>query len=273
VSEARPIFQRDGDLYLPTDLANGPWAEGALHGGPTGALLAHLCEQVDEGPGGRLRVARVTVDLLRPVPMVPLRPVVRLARPGRKVDWVDASLYAGDVEVARASALRMQGNPVDAVDGVDPWSRGASGDVPLDDAPEEGTPFEHVSDHVPGFHSRGIELRFVRRNPNVSGPGQVWGRLLHPMIEGVETSPLMRALACADFGNATSSMMPADTHSYINADLMVALWRDPVGPWVGADAVTRFDPELGTGLAEVALCDRLGPVGRAHQTVFIDRRP
>jgi hypothetical protein len=266
------IFHPDGERFVPTALANGPWAEGALHGGPTGALLAHLCERVDEGPGGRLRVTRIIVDLLRPVPMVPLTPAVRLARPGRKVDWVDASLLAGDVEVARASALRLRGTPVDVGPDVDPWNQGANGDPPFDGQPEDGSELEQVGDHVPGFHTDGIELRFVRSNPNERGPGQVWGRLRHPMIAGVGTSPLMRAMACADFGNATSSMMPSDSHSYINADLSVALWRDPVGEWIGLDAVTRFDPELGTGLAEGALRDELGPVGRSHQTVFIDRR-
>jgi hypothetical protein len=166
----------------------------------------------------------------------------------------------------------LGGKPVEVGSDLDAWNRGATGDPPFDGGPEDGSLLEQVGDHVPGFHTDGIDLRFVRSNPNERGPGQVWGRLRQPMIDAVDTSPLMLTMACADFGNATSSMMPPDTHSYINADLAVALWRDPVGDWVGLDAVTRFDPALGTGLAEGALRDELGPVGRSHQTVFIDRR-
>lgn len=273
VSEPSSVFVADGDLFVPTALAHGPWAEGTLHGGPTGALLAHLCERIDGGQPTPLRVARVTVDLLRPVPSTPLRAEVALARPGRKVDWVDASLFAGEVEVARASALRVRALPVDLPPGVDPWGRGAAGDQPFEGGPEDGAGFEFSGfDALPGFHDSGLELRFVRSNPLESGPGQLWTRLRYPLVEGVPTSPLMRVMACADMGNAASALVPQDTHSYINPDLIVSLWRQPQGEWVGLDAVTRVDPAAGAGLAEVALHDQVGPIGRASQTVLIDQR-
>ncbi|MPY95596.1 MAG: thioesterase family protein [Acidimicrobiia bacterium] len=268
--EPTACFEPDGELFVPTPLANGPWAVGVLHGGPTGALLAHLCETCSGASPGSLRVARITVDLLRPVPLAPLRAEVRLARPGRKVDWVDASLFAGEVEVARASALRLRGEPLALPPEVDPWSRGAPGDQAFNGSPEDGQTYARPGDDVvPGFHDRGVDLRFVRGLPNVSGPGQVWGRLRHPVIAGTPTSPLMRVMGCADFGNAASSLMPPDAVSFINADLLVSLWRQPEGEWIGIDAVTRADPDRGTGLAEMALHDRLGPVGRAEQNLFL----
>lgn len=267
-------FDVDGELFVPTPLANGPWAEGALHGGPTGALLAHLCERFDSGTPGPLRVARIAVDLLRPVPLRPLRAEVRLARPGRKVDWIDASLFDEGKEVARASALRLRREPVAMAlpDGVDPAGPGASGDVPLDGRPEDGQPYVRPAGFVPGFHTDGIDLRFVRGLPTIGGPGQVWGRMPFPMIAGVETSPLMRVMAVADFGNAAGSLAPMDQLSCINADLLVSLWREPQGEWVGIDAVTRADLGTGTGLAEMALRDEAGAIGRAEQSLLLEAR-
>src|SRR5215213_5688455 len=105
-------------------MANGPWVDGALHGGPTAALLAHACEGMASVGGEPLRLARLSVDLLRPVPREPLRVEVRVARPGRKVDWIDAVLRAGDVEVARGSALRVRGRAIEVPPGTDARAAG-----------------------------------------------------------------------------------------------------------------------------------------------------
>jgi hypothetical protein len=266
------VFEVEGDTFLPTVLANGPWAEGALHGGPTAALLAHLCERQPPLAGGvELRVQRLAVDLLRPVPRAPLRATVRHARPGRKVDWVDASLWAGDVEVARASALRTARRPLDIPAGIDPWARGGPGDPAFAPPPDQpSVPLRPRP--VSGFHNLGAELRFVRSGFEQTGPGQAWIRVRHPIIAGIATTPTMRAVACADFVNAVGKALPMDTHSYINPDLVVALWREPADGWIGLDAVTRFDPDGGHGLAEATLVDAHGPFGRAQQSVLVEAR-
>jgi len=269
---AAAVFLRDGDAYVPTQLANGPWAEGALHGGPVAALLAHACSGVEPSGGGSLRLARLAVDLLRPVPRAPLQVEARLARPGRKVDWVDAVIRAGDAEVARGSALRVRRQPIVAPPGTDAASRGAAGDPRFDGGPEDGEPPVALR-KVDGFHSLALDLRFVRSNLDRTGPGQMWVRLRQPMIEGESITPLMRAIAAADFPNAVSKVLPFEGYSFINPDLVVALWRDPVGEWIGLDAVTRADLDQGVGLAEGVLCDRDGPFGRAQQTVLLDQLP
>src|SRR5665213_4139911 len=100
------LFVPDGDGYLPTDLARGPWSPDALHGGPVAALVTRAVEQraTDDG----LQLARVTVELLRPVPLAPLTVATSLVRPGRKVQLVDVVVEAGDVEVAWGRALRIR---------------------------------------------------------------------------------------------------------------------------------------------------------------------
>src|SRR5262249_60643152 len=52
--------------------------------------------------------SRVTVELLRPVPVAPLVLTAHLRRPGRKVQLVEASLSAGSTEVTHATALRIR---------------------------------------------------------------------------------------------------------------------------------------------------------------------
>ena len=63
------IFLPDGPRFVPTELARGPWTPEAQHGGPPAALLARTLER-EPGAEGML-VARLTVELLRPVPIAP----------------------------------------------------------------------------------------------------------------------------------------------------------------------------------------------------------
>src|SRR3954447_14521424 len=101
-----PLFRVDGEEIVPTELSRGPWDPNALHGGPTAALLARALERHD--PGSASFVARLTVELLRPVPLAPLRVVARTGRAGRNVQALEGALFARDREVARATALPLR---------------------------------------------------------------------------------------------------------------------------------------------------------------------
>ncbi len=58
-----------------------------------------------------MRIARLTVDLMRPVPVAPLTIETEIVREGRKIQLVNARLLAGGNEVVRASALRIRVAP------------------------------------------------------------------------------------------------------------------------------------------------------------------
>src|SRR2546421_264861 len=103
--------REDEDRFVPTELATGPWSPDAQHGGPPAALLGRAVEQFERDDAWF--VARTTVELLRPVPLVPLVVSTRLVRPGKRVQLVEASLRAGDVEVTRALALRLRQGEVE----------------------------------------------------------------------------------------------------------------------------------------------------------------
>src|SRR5262245_39297537 len=100
------LFVPDGERFISTELTRGPWTPQAQHGGPPAALLARAIEHTHGAHG--MMVVRLTVELLRPVPVVPLVVTARVVRPGRKVQLVEASMRANDVEVARATALRIR---------------------------------------------------------------------------------------------------------------------------------------------------------------------
>lgn len=213
-----------------------------------------------EDETGRFQVVRVTVELLRPVPLTPLRLTSAVVRPGRNVALVEASLWSGDTEVARTRALRIRRAPVRVpVDATPPPVAPPEGD--------EGTPppLERTA------FARAVDLRFVRGGWGELGPVTMWTRLVVPVVAGRPVSPLQRAVAAADFGNGVSRVVDFDTHTFINPDLTVALARVPEGEWIFFDVVSRLSVE-GFGQAESQIFDRRGPVGRAVQSLLVTER-
>jgi hypothetical protein len=116
-----------------------------------------------------------------------------------------------------------------------------------------------------------MEYRFVRGGFTELGPATVWMRMRHPLVEDEEPSPLQRLLTAADSGNGVSATLDLARYLFINVDLSVHLHRLPEGEWVCLDAITVPQPN-GLGLADTALHDRTGPLGRALQTLLVRER-
>ena len=74
------VFVRHGERFAATELGRGPWDPGALHGGAPAALLAHAFEHCEPRPD--LRLARITYELVRPVPIGELAVAARVTRAG-----------------------------------------------------------------------------------------------------------------------------------------------------------------------------------------------
>lgn len=258
------IFLREGDRFVPTELARGPWSPDAQHGGAPAGLLAHLVEQAEGG--AEMFVSRLTIELLRPVPIAPLTPRARLIRPGRKVQLVEASLLHGDSEVARCTALRIRRSEMPLPSDLPR--------IPSPPAPEGGLasmPPWAASVGYRAFHSAGVEHRFVAGSFDRPGAATDWIRLRVSLIGGEPISPLSRVAAAADFGNGVSWILNrTDGYSFINPDLTVYVHRLPAGEWVCLDAATYVSAH-GIGLAESQLFDEQGPIGRSVQSLLIDR--
>jgi hypothetical protein len=256
------LYAVAGDQFVPSDMTIGPWSDQAQHGGPVGALLARAVEGVPSQVP--VQTVRLTIELMRPVPLVPLTTVATVLRPGKRVQLIDASLRADGDEVARARALRIRSAPIAVPEQIaDPAS------PPLPDA-SSGIGNTEAGVRRTAF-AAAVDLRFVKGSWEGGGPSTVWSRLAVPIVDGEEPSPLQRVVAVADFGNGISRVLDFNTHLFINPDLTVSLARLPEGEWIGLDTVSRVSGE-GYGQAESLIFDGRGPVGRAVQSLFIDRR-
>lgn len=263
VSEEPALFVPHGDDWLPTAYSRGPWSPHSLHGGPVAALLTRAFERLEAPIPARL--TRVTVELLRPVPLAPLRVTAEVLRPGAKVATLEATLTRVDdgQVLARARAQRIRTAQVEFPDG-------AEDDVP--DLPEVASDLSHW----PGasqiaFHSTAAEHRIVRGEFGRPGPVFDWVRLRVPVVPDEVPTGWQRAVATADFTNGLSAVVPFDGSTmFINPDLTVHLWREPVGEWVGTDAVTRTS-STGIGTSDATLYDRDGRIGRGMQSLLLDR--
>jgi acyl-coenzyme A thioesterase PaaI-like protein len=264
---ALALFVPDRDRLVPTDRARGPWSPSALHGGPVAALMARAAER--EGPGDgeagdHLQLARITLELLRPVPLAPLRVASKVVRPGRKVQLIDTVIESDGLEVAWSRALRIR-----VAHGQTPLAPTVAED-PAPPPPEAGVPRSiQAGEEFAAFHTLGMEMRFVRGAFDGPGPATAWFRLRCPVVLGELPTPWQRAAAAADFGNGIAAELDFGSSVFINPDLTVYLHRPPVGEWVCLDARTRFGTP-GIGAAESELWDAEGRIGRAVQSLFVE---
>ncbi len=258
------IFLPEGERFMPTEHARGPWDPQALHGGATAALMTAAFQRVE--PGAELQIARLGFELLRPVPFAPLECSVRIVRAGRRVQELAGELRAGEDLICRASALRVQEVP-----GELPASATAATEQAMP-GPDAGTAVRFALDDPTraSFAASAMEMRWLD-DPWAMGPGRVWMRLRHPLLPGEALTPLTRLAATADFGNGVSAALPFERFLFINADLTIHLQRQPRGEWIGLDARTLLHGG-GTGLAESVIHDVHGALGRAFQTLVVQPR-
>ncbi len=262
------LFQRDGDLYLPTPASGSPWGSEQLHGGPVVGLMAHAVEQASDN--NDLHLSRLTVDLLRAVPKSPLTVTARVVRGGKRLQILEASLLADDLEVARASALFLENRPVAVPErGRFPSTSPQPPSTPVEATIAEAGGWEKGYCPV-GLHSTAKAV--VLEGVDGSGQGIAWLKLPLPLVEGVETSPTVAAATLCDFGNGVGQLNLARDLGCINTDVTLYLHRRPVGEWLGLDARSRMQ-DTGVGLVETTLFDRDGPVGKILQAIITMQMP
>jgi hypothetical protein len=232
------------------------------HGGAPASLVAWAAERIPTREP--MQVVRLTVDLLRPVPIAPLEIRTEVVREGRKIQLCAVSLANQGVEVVRASALKVR-----AAEVVLPET--AVDEKILLPGPDLGAePDELLGGRANAFVG-GLELRVVKGAFRTPGPGAIWFRAHRPIVEGETLSPLMRAAMTSDFCNGVSSVLDFRAWTFINADLSINLARQPVGEWILLDAQTWLGSN-GAGVAFAKLGDERGYFGRAVQSLVIEPR-
>ncbi len=265
---AEALFLVDGDHFVPTELCRGGWSDDAQHGAPPAGLLARAVERVSTA--APMQVVRYTIDLFRPVPLTPLRVSTTVRRDGRRIQVVDAYLCAGDVEVGRASALKIRVlDDLELPPGeTEPWEQppGPEAGEPVD----WGTFFVEDPETV-RFHSHAVEIRSIGGSFLRLGPGLSWFRLRFPVVEGEETTPFLRLATLADMSNGNSQALHPRRYLYVNPDITLYAHRLPVGEWVGMRSAAH-QHRSGIGLADTRVFDETGPLGRINQAQLLDVR-
>lgn len=253
--------------YRLTGEARGPWSDGAAHGGAPAALLAR--EAMRAGGPGDFRLAGLSVTFHGPVPLGGIEIAPEVVKPGRRQRVVALRLTAG-------GRLRMEARAVLLRRGSVPLPPATLADRDRDRMTDPGR--GRVVDQArwalgdgPAFHRTANTVLAVEGGPDRSEPlGSAWFRLDSPLVEGEVTAGVERAVAASDFGNGVAHPVPFGKYLFVNCDLNVSLFRDPVGEWIGIRARTAFDPG-GAGVTSTELFDSEGRIGSAGQTLFLDR--
>ena len=162
------------------------------------ALLARAIEGLE--PAGEFQVARFTLEILRPIPLTALQIEARVVRPGRRVQFAEATL--------RTRAGRWPGPVCGGF--AQPMSRVPQ---PARSRHRSIPPSTHRRFRCSILPWEGGESYFAAMEWRVArgaffepGPAAAWVRARIPLVQGEETSPLGRVLIVADSGNGISSV-------------------------------------------------------------------
>ena len=253
------VYRLDGATAIASELSSGPWGR-MQHGSAPASLIAHIAERMpSEQP---MRTARLTIDLMRPVPIAPLTIKTEIVRDGRKIRLLRIDLLAEDILVTSGSVLQIRRAPTELPQGI--------ADEPVTLPGPEAGRRANVKKDVNPFLGL-IDISIVKGGFNKPGPCAAWFRAEQPIIKGAPLSKLMAVAIAADFCNGASSVLDFRHWTFINGDLTLSLAREPVGDWILLDAETWAGPDS-IGIAAARLADRDGYFGRAVQSVLFEKR-
>ena len=259
--EPAAIFRREGEELVPSLLAQGPWNPQHLHGGPICGALARAIEAC-ESPVA-MRVARMTVEMTRAVPIAPFSVSADVTRAGRRIQQIDARIAADGQTLVRATALRVR-----------VAERDGEIAIPIDEpvpmrAPGPPRDPETIRLFPPGFIR---SLEFMRtRLATREQDGVIWARLLLPLVEGEPLTPFVRLATLCDFASGTGNALDFTSFTSINPDLSLHVLREPRGEWIGITARSGIEAD-GIGQSHATLFDAEGPVARALVSLLVERR-
>jgi Thioesterase-like superfamily len=252
IDEAYYLPRGDG-AYQPTRATESPWDSGAQHGGPPTALLAHVM-----APGGNLRLARISMDFLGPIPRRECTVEVSPLKPGRLTFLAEARLVVdGRVAVAARG-----------------WHIAAGPKPPVETQPLVPPPLPARADPaLPDWgYGEAIEWRFVEGGFGRSaGAADVWTRVRLPLVDGEELTGQARTLIVADSANGLSAALPIGEWLSIPPAMTTTLLRPADGEWVHLACRTDLTAD-GVGLTHGDLADPGGRVGVVSQPLLVRHR-
>ena len=261
--DAAYVELREG-VFRASPLTGGPWHPDHQHAGPPSALICRAVERAAAG-AGLDHLGRLTVNLLRPAPIGECRVDVASDYLGRSVGHFSGRLSAQGKDIALFTALVQRADDAPVPEGT-PGHPPPQAPKPVSDSPVVTMAFAAEDfGYADLVENRLAEGRFF------DGPCAAWFRLNHPLVKGEAPSPYQRAAVAADSGNGISAVLDIRKYLFVNCDLTINLFRRPAGEWICLQSKTVFGGN-GCGLAESALYDEEGLIGRATQTLAVRPR-
>jgi hypothetical protein len=253
----------EGDVLRASALTIGPWSPEHQHAGPPSALICRAVERA-AAPHGLTHIARLTVNLLRPAPLGDARVECREDQIGRNAGHFSGRLVMAGKDIALFTALAQR-------EAALPVPQNAPGHPPPAalKPPGESAPVEMRARKAFGY-AQLVENRLAG-GAYFQGPSTVWFRLNYPLVAGELPSPYQRVAVAADSGNGVSAALDFDRYTFVNCDLTINLFRRPLSEWICLDAKSWLGGN-GCGLAESALYDEIGLIGRASQSLSVRAR-
>ena len=253
------LFERDGDDVVATVLTQGPWSPDAQYGGaPCGLLTAEIERIPTLVP---MRIARLTFDMHRPVPVDRLHVRTEVVREGKRLQLVAATITHAGVEVARCTALRLRlGDGPDL--NSDPRKPVL---VPPRPPGEERWDFTRPDGSSSGFLGA---VEVARIGEDLS---PAWYRMTQPIVDGEVASPLVNLATVSDFTSNSANYLDHACWASINPDLTLDVVRPPVGEWFAVDTRSWYETD-GIGHSRADLFDEQGFVATCTMMTLVDRR-
>jgi hypothetical protein len=251
-------------VFRASALTRGPWHPDHQHAGPPSALICRAIERAATNDG-LTHLARLTVNLLRPAPIGECAIEVATDYVGRSTGHYSGRLMAQGKDIARFTALlqREEDSPIPAgTQGHPP----PSAPRPPDECPIVKIPFMRG-----GLGYGDLVENRIAEGHFFNGPCSAWFRMNHPLVEGEAPSPYQRVAVAGDSGNGVSAALDFAKYVFVNCDLTINLFRRPEGEWVCLEARSLFGGNS-CGLAESALYDERGMIGRATQSLAVRLR-
>jgi hypothetical protein len=250
--------------FRATRLTGGPWNPEHQHAGPPSALIARAIERAALSEG-LTHLARLTVSLMRPAPVGECRIEVARDYVGRSAGHYSGRLLAEGKEVARLVALMQREEDL-------PVPEGAPGHPPPAPPKPPGQCPAVTMNFADGSfgYAELVETR-VAAGHMFKGPCAAWFRMKYPLVAGERPSPYQRVAVAADSGSGIGASLDFFKYLFINCDLTINLFRRPEGEWICLDSRSLIGAN-GCGLAESALYDERGMIGRATQSLAVRRR-
>ena len=258
-------YSEVGDgAFRASELTRGPWHPDHQHAGPPSALICRAIEHRG-AKDGLTHLARLTVNLMRPAPIGDCRVEVAPDYVGRNAGHFSGRLIAGGKDIARFTALMQREEDLPIPDRTlgHPPPRAPK---PVSESPVVAFPFK---DRGIGYGH--LVENWLAAGRFFKGPCAAWFRMNHPLIEGAIPSAYQRVAVAGDSGNGISASLDFAKYVFINCDLTINLFRRPEGEWICLEARSLFG-DNGCGMAELALYDEHGMIGRATQSLAVRPR-